>query len=373
MSNVKKKPQADGKAKPQADTKAESQADTKAGPSTGEKGRAPEKIGRCFEIVPRKEKKPKAADEKKPEDAKAAAGEKTDEKKNEDAVATEEKKSDATGDAEKKKTDGAADEKKSEGEVKAAVTKNTKAADSTAGEEEETVNHFYIELLDHRTKIALEKVDETGEPTGEIVEENLSVEEFNKRFKTCSHHDCPLQPRTIDEIRKKMSDNRVELAEAHLKNGELEKAEDKFKRALKFDDESIKAQLGIGKVRMEEDKIDEAMKIFKEIGEANAIYEMSNKHTFNNFGIYLRKKGLLDLAIENYEKAITIDETDEVLYFNLSRAYVMKGEIQTGIQKMKEALTVDPEFKEAKQHLKMFMKQEEDRLKDLLTGKPDKK
>lgn len=342
MSDVKEKPKADGK----------------AGSSAGEKGRAPEKIGRCFEIVPRKEKKPDAiADAVTAEDTKAADPAATDEKKGDGAVTAKGKEPDAASDAEKKE----------------AAADDMKAADSTADEEEETVNHFYIELLDHKTKIALEKVDKTGEPTGDIVEENLSVEEFNKRFKTCSHHDCPLQPRTIDEIRKKMSENRVELAEEHLKNGELEKAEDKYKRALKFDDESIKAQLGIGKVRMEEDKIDEAMKIFKEIGESNAIYEMSNKHTFNDFGIYLRKKGLLDLAIENYEKAITIDEKDEVLYFNLSRAYVMKGEIQTGIQKMKEALTVDPEFKEAKQHLKMFMKQEEDRLKDLLTGKPAKK
>ena len=245
------------------------------------------------------------------------------------------------------------------------------AEGSDGSDRPETVNHYYIELLSSGN-IALEKVDETGEPKGEIVEEELPVEEFNKRFKTCSHHDCPLQPRTIDEIKKKMSDNRVELAEEHLKNGELQKAEDKFKRALKYDDESIKAQLGIGKVRMAEDKVDEAMKIFKEIGESNEIYESANKHTFNDFGIYLRKKGLLDLAIGNYEKAITIDEKDEALYFNLSRAYVMKGEIQTGIQKMKEALIVDPDFKEAKQHLDMFMKQEEDRLKNILTKKPAK-
>ena len=247
-----------------------------------------------------------------------------------------------------------------------------KSAGSGDADQEGTINHFYIEMLDNK-KIALEKVDDDGEPTGNIVEENLSVEEFHKKYKTCSHHDCPLQPRTIDEIRKKMSDNRVELAEEHLKNGELDLAEDKFNRALKYDEESVRAQLGIGKVRMEQDKIDEAMEIFKKISESNTIFEMANKHTFNDFGIYLRKKNLNDLAIDNYEKAITIDETDAALYFNLSRAYVEKGEVHTGIEKLKEALNIQPDFPEAKQQFDILIEREEKMLNLFLDDNPDSK
>ena len=238
-------------------------------------------------------------------------------------------------------------------------------------DQRDTINHFYIEMLDNK-KIALEKVDDDGEPTGDIVEENLSVEEFHKRYKTCSHHDCPLQPRTIDEIRKKMSDNRVDLAEEHLKNGELDLAEDKFNRALKYDEESVRAQLGIGKVRMEQEKIDEAMKIFKEISDANTIFEMANKHTLNEFGIYLRKKNLNDMAIDNYEKAISIDETDAALYFNLSRAYEEKGDVQTGLEKMKEALNIQPDFPEAKEQFDILLKREEKMIDNLLTKHTDK-
>ncbi|MFQ5432351.1 MAG: tetratricopeptide repeat protein [Nitrospinota bacterium] len=245
-----------------------------------------------------------------------------------------------------------------------------KSTGSEKADQESSVNHYYIEMLDNK-KIALEKVDDDGEPTGEMAEEGISVDEFHKRYKTCSHHDCPLQPRTIDEIRKKMSDNRVELAEEHLKNGELDLAEDKFNRALKYDEESVRAQLGIGKVRMEQDKIDEAMKIFSEISESNAIYEMANKHTFNDFGIYLRKKNLNDLAIDNYEKAISIDDKDAALYFNLSRAYAEKGDVQTGIAKMKEALNIRPDFPEAKEHLDILIKREAEMLDSLLTKKTD--
>ncbi len=247
-----------------------------------------------------------------------------------------------------------------------------KPSGSEKAGQEKSINHFYIEMLDNK-KIALERVDDNGEPTGDIMEENLSVDEFHKRFKTCSHHDCPLQPRTIDEIRKKMSDNRVELAEEHLKNGELDLAEDKFNRALKYDEESVRAQLGIGKVRMEEDKIDEAMKIFKEISEANTIYEMANKHTFNDFGIFLRRKNLYDLAIDNYEKAISIDEKDAALYFNLSRVYAEKGDVQTGIEKLKEALDIRPDFPEAKEQIDILLKREEEIIDNLLSKDPDKK
>jgi len=227
----------------------------------------------------------------------------------------------------------------------------------------ETV-HYYIELLDSG-KISLEMVDEKGMPNGNLLEE-ISKKEFTQRFKTCSHHECKLQPRTLDEIKRKMADTRAELGKEHLANGELDKAEDKFNRALKFDEDNVKAKFGLGKTYLEQKKEKEAFEIFRELSKIDALFEKENKHTFNEFGIYLRKSGQIDLAIANYEKAILIDPEDEALYFNLGVAYMKMEDYQVAIEKMKEALKIDPDFEEARKHLEIFVKLEEERIKKLL-------
>lgn len=232
-------------------------------------------------------------------------------------------------------------------------------------EKEEILTHYYIEILEDK-KIALELVDGEGNPTGELVEEDISADDFNKKYTSCSRHACPLQPKTIEEIRMKMAANRVAMGEAHLQNGELDKAEEKFDRALVFEAGNLKAEFGIGKVRMKQDRRDEAEGIFIKLSESNEMYEMSNKHTFNEFGIYLRKQKMYDIAIQSFEKAIMMDEKDAALYFNLAKAYAMKGKAQTGIDKLKEALAIQPDFPEAEEHLDKYLKDEEKMLKTLL-------
>ncbi len=239
--------------------------------------------------------------------------------------------------------------------------------DSGASDEpgqEGTVVHYYIEVLEDG-KVALELVDENGDPAGNLIQDILSPEDFNKKYTSCSHHDCPIQPKTIDEIRKKMAESRVVMGEEHLGNGELDAADDKFSRALVLDTGNIRAEFGIGKVRMEQEKVIEAIKIFEKISESNAIYEMANKHMFNEFGIYLRKQEMYDLAIDSYEKSICFDENDPALYFNLSKAYIMKGELLKGIDKVKEALKIKPDFPEAKERLERYLKDEEKMLRKL--------
>jgi len=230
--------------------------------------------------------------------------------------------------------------------------------------EKETTIHYYIEVLKNGS-IAIEKVDPNGEPSGDIVKENLTIEEFNKSYHSCSRHKCSLQPRTLEEITKKMAENRVDLGEEHLKNGDVEAAEEKFLRALEFDEENVRALFGVGKVKMENNLTDDAVKIFQELVRDNAIFEMSNKHTFNDFGIYLRKNGLYSMAICCYERAITIDNRDPALYFNLGRAYTENGAIQKGIEKLKEALEIDPDFPEAKDLLEEYLQKEQEMLDKL--------
>lgn len=252
------------------------------------------------------------------------------------------------------------------------------SGDSKVDTVREICVHYYIELLESGS-IALEKVAASGEPTGQIIE-NLTKEDFTKQYMPCSHHKCALKPRTVDEIAKKMAQNRANLGENHLENDEIDQAEAMFNRALKYDEENLEANLGVGKIFLERENIDEAMRVFKEISESNKIYEQANKHTFNEFGIYLRKKEIYGLAIENYEKAITIDPSDECLYFNLATAYKANGELQSALDTMKETLDVAESQKEnpekekiyldsvisgAKAALDLYMKEESENLVNL--------
>lgn len=232
-------------------------------------------------------------------------------------------------------------------------------------EGQDIITHYYIEILEEN-RLALELVDENGNPSGELIEEGLTADVFNEKYTSCSRHECPLQPKTIEEIKTKMAANRVAMGEEHLGNGDIDKAEDKFNRALVFEAGNLKAEFGIGKVRIEQDRRDEANEIFIKISEANEIYEMANKHTFNEFGIYLRRQEMYEIAIQSYEKAISMDDKDAALYFNLAKAYAMNGKAQTGVDKLKEALAIEPDFPEAKEHIELYLKEEEALLSKLL-------
>jgi len=70
--------------------------------------------------------------------------------------------------------------------------------------------------------------------------------------------------------------------------------------------------------------------------------------------------------VESYERAINIDAGDAALYFNLGRAYAAKGQLQKGIEKMKEALEITPEFPEARAHLDALLQEEKEMLEKLL-------
>lgn len=236
----------------------------------------------------------------------------------------------------------------------------------TVSTQENVMVHYYIELLSGNN-IALEMVDEKGEPTGKIIEKGITKDNFNKRFKTCSQHDCPLVPKTIEEISEKMAANRVKKGEEHLARGEFEKAEDKFDRALKFDDENLQALFGLGKAKLELEKVDEAKAIFKLLSEKNALFEQSNKHTFNDFGIYLRRHEMFDLAINSYEQAISLDPEDPVLYFNLGKAYAKKGMLQKGVEIVREAIKIYIDFPEAGKYLAELLEEEKKLLNQIFT------
>ena len=181
-----------------------------------------------------------------------------------------------------------------------------------------------------------------------MVMENIEHDEFTSRFHDCSDHKCELKPRTEKEKQQELAETKVSVAENHLEKNELHAAAFEFGQAIKHDDKNLRAHLGKGKAHISLGEVDKAKESFEKMSQIDDLYDADNKHLFNEYGIELRRGELYKMAIENYRKAISIDPKDEVLYFNMARALSEKGETAEAIQNLEKAISLKPDFIEAK-------------------------
>ncbi|OGW05284.1 MAG: hypothetical protein A2889_06230 [Nitrospinae bacterium RIFCSPLOWO2_01_FULL_39_10] len=226
----------------------------------------------------------------------------------------------------------------------------TAGVGATAQEKTDDLHYYVREIPDGSIRLELLK----GTTSTGIELDVISKEEFAKRFRSCSEHDCPFVQKTPEDKKKAKHNEIVKEADEHLKNKEYNSAEFEYGRALKLNEESVRANYGMGKVYIETGRIEQAKQIFKKLSQTEALFEQENKHIFNEFGIDLRKNGMYDEAIGNYEKAISIDPKDENLYYNLGRAYKETGDYKTAYEKVKKALELKPDFKEAQEYLEFL-------------------
>ncbi len=215
--------------------------------------------------------------------------------------------------------------------------------------------HYFCKSTPEGNEVALYLLKPTGEPTS-IVMETVSRETFDLRFKDCSTHKCELKPVSEEGRKKEAAEAKVGVGQRHLDHKEYHAAAFEFGQAVKYDDQNLKAHLGKGKAHMSLGEVDKARESFEKISKIDDLYETENKHIFNEYGIELRRGELYDLAIENYKKAISIDAEDEALYFNISRAYMENGRMEEAVGGLEKALSINPDFKEAKMLLDAIKK-----------------
>ncbi|MGK7345089.1 MAG: tetratricopeptide repeat protein [Candidatus Nitrospinota bacterium M3_3B_026] len=206
--------------------------------------------------------------------------------------------------------------------------------------------HYYCKS-NPKGEVDLYYLKPDGTPTA-IVMDTISMEEFSARFKDCSMHTCSLKPKTEDDKKKEKAENKVNEGERHLNKKEYYAAAFEFGQAVKMDGKNLKAHLGKGKAHLSLGEVDKARESFEKLSEIDSLYDKENKHLFNEYGIELRKGHMYDMAIENYDKAVSIDPDDEALYFNMGRAYHEKGDDAKAKKSLEKALSLKPDFKEAR-------------------------
>jgi len=204
--------------------------------------------------------------------------------------------------------------------------------------------HYYCKSLDSG-EIALFMLKPNGTRTN-LELERVTPEEFDVRFKPTKegHFAEP----TKEDRAKAEAAKQVNVAQAHLEREEYNAAAFEFGQAIKKDKKNLHARLGKGKAHLQLGEHDKAKEAFEGLADIDELYEKENKHIFNEYGIELRKGELYDTAIENYNKAISLDPEDPALYFNLARAYKEKGETTEATKNLKKALELKPDFNEAK-------------------------
>lgn len=107
------------------------------------------------------------------------------------------------------------------------------------------------------------------------------------------------------------------------------------------------AHNNLGNAFIKKGEIDGAIAEFEKALQVNANYAKSH----NNLGYSLLQKGRVDDAIEEYEKAVKIDPDFADAYGNIGVALAQKGQIDEAIVEYQKALSVNPSFVEVMSNL----------------------
>lgn len=135
----------------------------------------------------------------------------------------------------------------------------------------------------------------------------------------------------------------VSKGDGHREKGETFAAELEYNRALKIDEENVRANFGIGLTYMERGELEKAENIFERLVRLEGAFESEHKHLFNEFGINLRKNKMLEQAVEYYQRALELSKEDENLHINMARALLETRNMDGCLQHLFKALDINPE------------------------------
>lgn len=165
-------------------------------------------------------------------------------------------------------------------------------------------------------------------------------------------------PELLKEVLKNIREVSKSLArgDKFRKRGESFTAEFEFNNALNLDEENVRANFGIGLCLLERDEKDKAQEVFDRIVKIDAAFEDEHKHLFNEYGISLRKKKLVQQAVDYYKRALELTKDDENLWFNMARAHFDNEDWAACAEAAQKCLEVNPDHPEGKKVLAYLAK-----------------
>lgn len=169
------------------------------------------------------------------------------------------------------------------------------------GEHEMNVD-FMLQLI----KFGAENIQEQIEQGLELLAAERSKEAWNIMLDIMNNPDAELQ-------------HFITIGDAYLKKQMWPEAQEVFARAMARDPESI--------------------------------------NLLNRMAIAYRKDHKYDEALSTYRKAVMLSPLDEGLYYNVARLFLDMGNVKSGLQALRKALSINPKFERAAKLLVEVQKQ----------------
>lgn len=144
---------------------------------------------------------------------------------------------------------------------------------------------------------------------------------------------------------------KLDRGEELFQSDQLDAAEKEFAKILFIDEQNPQANLRLGDICCLKKDTKRLKKVLQRILINERIFVDGMRHRFNEFGMNLRKNGLLEEALGYYSKAIAMNGEDEFLYFNAARVLWEMDEKEQCREHLEKALQINPEFEEARRFL----------------------
>ncbi|WP_419786531.1 tetratricopeptide repeat protein [Pseudodesulfovibrio sp.] len=219
---------------------------------------------------------------------------------------------------------------------------------TTARRVTQTSYYFCVEGEDGNINIQL--LNNKNVPTGEVtqISKDTLLEEY-----------LPM-PQLYKEVMGNVREIQKSVArgEKFRKRGETFTAEFEFNKALNLDEQNVRANFGVGLCLLARDEAERAQEVFERILQIDSAFGEEHKHLFNEYGIELRKKKMLDQAIEYYGRALDLTDQDENLWYNLARARFDKEDYAGAADAVTRCLELEPRHEHAQKMLNYINKKE---------------
>ncbi len=145
---------------------------------------------------------------------------------------------------------------------------------------------------------------------------------------------------------------KLDQGEKLLEAKNLDAAEAEFVKVLCMDEDQPQANLRLGDICCKKKDVKRLKKVLARIMNNDRVFAEGERHRFNQFGVNLRKNGLLEEALAYYEKAIEINAEDEHLHFNIARVLWEIDRKDKCRDHLEQALRINLDFQEAQRFLK---------------------
>lgn len=209
----------------------------------------------------------------------------------------------------------------------------------TTAKKEDSTLFFYARQIDEGS-LALQSLNAQWAPSGPVTE--ITWEQLIAEYQP----EVDLFLSKVGPVMKSIAKS-VAKGDRYRSNGAPFSAAMEYNNALVLDENNVRALFGLGLTYLQYDQPDKAKAVFEQMIALEGFASPEYKHLFNQFGIELRKKKMIEESRRYYARAIEICQTDENLYFNLARAFHEGGQVSEAVNMLEICLEMNPRHGEA--------------------------